>query len=91
MNSLSFRLVITSVRPLGQYCTSHLIKVVTKYILPSNCNWLLGVAEKSVAQSQWREAAPQGKIAVRRNLKGNLRRDGVSVCVYAFKSEARKL
>lgn len=55
------------------------------------CNWLLWMAEKSVAQSLWGEAAPEGKTAVRWNLKGNLRRDGVSVCVYAFKSEARKL
>lgn len=51
----------------------------------------LAIMEKSVAQSLWGEAAPEGKTAVHWNLKGNLRRDGVSVCVYAFKSEARKL
>jgi len=55
------------------------------------CNWLLWMVEKRVAQSLWGEAAPEGKIAVHGNLKGNLRRDGVSVCMYAFKSEARKL
>lgn len=61
--------------------------------VPSACNLasMDGRAEHSAAQSLWGEAAPVGKIAVHGNLKGNLRRDGVSVRPCALKSEGSEL
>lgn len=43
------------------------------------------------AQSLWGAAAPEGKITAHGNLKGNLRRDSVSVRACALKSEGREL
>lgn len=61
--------------------------------MPSACNLasMDGRAERSAAQSLCGEAAPVGKIAVNGNLKGNLRRDGVSVRACALKSGGREL
>lgn len=60
-------------------------------LCPGHATWPLWIAEHSAAQSLWGEAAHVGKIAVHGNLKGNLRRDGVSVRACVLKSEGREL
>lgn len=85
--------MITLVRALGQYCTSH-STATSPESSDRMCSLLAsmgGRAGHSAAQSLWGAAAPEGKIAAHGNLEGNLRRDGVSVRVCALKSEGREL